>query len=102
VKVQEVIDEFMIDCCGRNPRHELLDDEADLLGVDYRFGWDWPACLTSKPFGEDDRLTSKGTAIGRAVPPHNDRSAIGSKELVRSGFAAAELTHVAEWLPCHL
>ncbi len=34
VKVQELVDESVIDCCWRSPRHELLDDEADLVGID--------------------------------------------------------------------
>ena len=34
VKVQELIDESVIDRRWRSPGHELLDDEADLAGVD--------------------------------------------------------------------
>jgi hypothetical protein len=102
VKIQELIDKSMIDCGRRSPRHELLKYEADILGIDDRFGRDWPGRLTSKALGEDDGFASNSTAVRRTVPLHNDQSTIRSEELVRSGFAAAELTQVAERLPGQL
>jgi len=44
-------------------------------------------------------LTSKGTAIRRGVPLHDDRATLGSEELVCSGFPTTELAHMAEWFP---
>src|SRR6202042_2014652 len=49
MKVQELVDESMVDGRGRSPRHELLDDEADGAGVDDGFGRNRLARLTSKP-----------------------------------------------------
>jgi hypothetical protein len=102
VQVQELIDESVIDCRWRRPRHELLNDEADLVGIDDGFRWNWPASQTSKPLGKGNGLTSEDSTITCRFPLNNSRLTIRSDELVCSGFAAAEISHVAEGLSCHV
>ena len=102
MKVQEPVDESVIDRGRGSTRHELLDDEADLAGIDDGFGWNRPASPESKPLGKGNGLAPEGSAIDRRVPLHDDRVPIRSDELVSPGFASAELPHEAEVLPCHL
>lgn len=96
VQREQLLDELVVDPRGRCARHELLDDEANIVGVDHPFRRNGPARPNPEPLGEDDGLSPMRSPIRRHVPLHDDRPAVWREELVGARFAASERPERAE------
>jgi len=49
MEIKEPIHELVIEVFRRTSWHELLDHEADLVGIDHRLGWNWPVGNAPEP-----------------------------------------------------
>ena len=99
MEIKEPIHELVIEVFRGTSWHELLDHEADFLGIDHRLGRNWPAGDGPQPFRQDDGFSAKLSAPRPRVPLHHDRTTITAKELVSPGFAAAQPPDELKRLP---
>ena len=87
---EEPIHKLVIDVIRGSSRHELLDHEADLIGVDHRLRGNWPASDGPKPLGKDHGLSATLAAPGPGVPLHDDQPTVFATELVSPRLAATQ------------
>ena len=90
MQIKELFHQLVIEVSGGRSWHELLNHEADLIGIDHRLGWNRPTGHRPKPLRQDDGLSSKLSTPGPRVPLHNDRPTTFPKELVSPCLAAAK------------
>ncbi len=90
MEIKEPIHDLVIQLFRGTSRHELLDHEADPLGIDNRLGRNWPAGNGPKSLRKNDGFPAKLPASGPGVPLHNNRPTIAAKELVGARFATSQ------------
>jgi AraC-like DNA-binding protein len=89
MKVEKPVQQLVVDVVRGKSRHELLNDEADIIDVHYELGWHRPGRFASESFRQDNGLTSKLTIVWIHLPLDDDGNAVRSKEPMCARLAAA-------------
>lgn len=90
MEIKQSIHELVIESFRETSWHELLDHEADPLGIDNRLCRNWPAGDGPKPLRKDDGFSAKLPAPRPRVPLHNNRPTITVEELVGPRLATGQ------------